>query len=244
LLAGAAGTSASMRRVTVLALSVCALTWCGGAAASITLAVNAQRPALRVDARGYAEVSFVERGVRRTILVPPRGRVLPGGRVAGRDVSRATRAVAIPFRRVVRRTPDGRLWALQTWRPQRGGPVELRFSRWRGAPTRVELTARPRGRTELLEGRATFGGRAVVGFSPTPEGTPIRLAAMLECFACYGNRGWTWFTGVRTRSGGRFAATVPLAARSPKYRATVPGPNRGATYAPDGAAVVVSSLPA
>jgi hypothetical protein len=188
-------------------------------------------------------VSFVERGVRRTILVPPRGRVVPGGRIAGRDVSRATRSPAIPFRRVLRRTPDGRLWALQAWKPQKGGPVELRFSRWRGAPTRAELTARPRGDTELLEGRATFQGRAVVGTSPTPEGTRIRLAAVLDCFACYGKRGWTRFTGVRTRQGGRFAATVPLVARSPKYRAVVSGPNWGTTYAPDAAAVVASSLP-
>jgi hypothetical protein len=231
-----------MRPAVPVAVTVLALASSASATASITLATNAQRPALRVDARGYAEVSFVERGARRTILVPPRGRVLPGGRVTGRDVSRATSAVAIPFRRVLRRTPDGRYWALQTWRPRKGGPLELRFSRWRGAPTRVELGARPRGGTELLEGRATFAGRAVTGTSPTPEGTRILLAAALDCFACYGKRGWTRFTSVRTRQGGRFAATVPPVATSSKYRAIVPGPNRGTTYAPDGAAVAMSSL--
>ena len=232
-----------MRSSLALACAVASLACCASAAASITVGTNVQRPALRVDARGYAEVSFTQRGRRQTILVPPRGRVLPGGRISGRDVSRPTGAVAIPFRRVLRRTPDGRYWALQAWRPQKGGPLELRFSRWRGAPTKVELAARPSGGTELLEGRATFHGRAVTGTSPTPEGDRILLVAALDCFACYGQpRSWTRFTSVRTRSGGRFAATVPLAAKSARYRATVAGPNWGATYAPDGAAVAHTSL--
>lgn len=230
-----------MRRVP-LVLAAAALALPAGADASITITTNAARPALRVDARGYAEVSWTAGGARRTVLVPPAGRVFPGRRLPGRDVSRPTTAVTIPFRRVLRRTPDGRYWALQTWRVEKGGAVELRFSRWRGAPTEVTLTARPIRRTELLEGRATFQGRAVTGYSRTPEGTPILLAAALDCFACFGNRrGWTRFTSVRTRAGGRFAATVPLAGRGPRYRATVAGPNRGTTLAPDAAAVAPSS---
>ena len=83
----------------------------------------------------------------------------------------------------------------------------------------------------------------MTGTSTTPEGARILLAAALDCFACYGNpRAWTRFTSVRTRSGGRFAATVPLAARSTKYRVSVAGPNWGMTYAPDAAAVAPSSL--
>jgi len=132
-----------MRSAAPVGVTVLVLVLSANAGASITLATNAQRFVLRVDARGYAAVSFVERGARRTILVPPRGRVLPGGRITGRDVSRATSAVNLPFRQILRRTADGRYWALQTWRPQKGGPVELRFSRWRGAPTKVELAARP-----------------------------------------------------------------------------------------------------
>jgi len=226
----------------VVAFVVAALLFAAPVPASITVSENAQQPALRVDAAGNAEVSWTTAGVRRTLLIPPRGRVLPGGRLSGRDVSRATAAVAIPFRRVLRRTPDGRWWALQAWRPQRGGAVELRFSRWRGAPTKVELRARAKGATELLQGRATFGGRPVTGFSATPEGTQIRLAAALDCFFCFGMRGWVRFTGVRTREDGSFAATVPLAGRARKYRAVVPGPNRGTTYAPDGAAVTLSAV--
>jgi hypothetical protein len=193
-------------------------------------------------ARGYAEVSWTAGGARRTLLIPPSGLALPGGRLEGPDVSRASSAFQLPFQRVLRRTPDGRHWALQTWRLVRGGAVELRFSRWRGGPTRLELAATPRGRTELLEGRATFQGRPVAGFWRTLEGDPVRHAAVLECFACYGRTsGWTWFNGVRTRSDGRFAATVPLAARGPRYRAAIVGPNVGRTLAPDASAVAASS---
>src|SRR5215218_1878333 len=51
-----------------------ALAAAGTASASVTVTTNAQRPSLRVDARGYAEVSWTARGVRRTLLIPPRGR--------------------------------------------------------------------------------------------------------------------------------------------------------------------------
>jgi hypothetical protein len=232
-----------MRRLFPLALLIGAVDGADAASASVTVTTNPQRPALRVDARGYAEVSWASNGVRRTLLVPPTGRALPGGRINGRDVSRSTRAVAIPFRRVLRRTPDGRYWALQAWRLTRGGPLELRFSRWRGEPTRLELTATPSGGTEILEGRATFQGRPVTGSWRTLEGARIRHAAVLECFACGGrSSGWTWFNSVRTRAGGLFAATVPPAARGARYRATIVGPNVGRTLAPDASAVVVSAV--
>jgi hypothetical protein len=218
-----------------------ALVMPAAATASVTVATNVQRPALRVDSHGYAEVSWTSRGARHTFLIPPRGRGLPGGRLPGRDVSRATSAVKLPFQRVVRRTPDGRYWALQTWRLVRGGAVELRFSRWRGAPTTIELTTEPRGGTELLRGRAAFQGRAVTGYWRTLEGDPVREAAVVECFACRG-RGWTWFNSVRTQRDGTFGATVPLWARAKTYRATIVGPNIGATLAPDASAVAPTSL--
>ena len=213
----------------------------GTAAASITVATNAQRPALRVDAGGYAEVSWTERGVRRYLLVPPTGRFIPGARLPGRDVSRPTSAVTIPYKRVLRRTPDGRLWALQSWRVGFSRSVELRFSRWRGAPTQLTLTATPTGSTELLEGRATFQGRPVTGFSPTNAGKPILLSAFLDCFAC-GGSGWIRFTAKRTAADGTFAATVPLTRKGTRYRASITGPNRGTTLAPDASAIAESSL--
>jgi hypothetical protein len=84
-------------------LTVSALLACGTAAASTGVAVGVQRPALKVDARGNAEISWTQDGARRTLLFPPTGRVLPGGTLAGRDVSRATTAPMIPFKRVLRR---------------------------------------------------------------------------------------------------------------------------------------------
>jgi hypothetical protein len=209
------------------------------AAASITVATNVQRPALRVDARGYAEVSWTAAGRRQYLLVPPTGLFLPGGRLSRPDVSRANTAVAIPYRRVLRRTPDGRYWALQTWQVGFSKVIELRFSRWRGAPTHITLASHPSGETELLRGRATFQGRPVTGYSPTNAGKLILHSAFLDCFAC--GSGWLRFTARRTSSDGSFSATVPLNRRGTRYRVSITGPNRGATLAPDAAAVTPAS---
>jgi hypothetical protein len=209
----------------------------GPAAGSIAVAYDTQRPALRVDARGNAEVSWTAGGARRYLLVPPRGRVLPGARLSGRDVSRAAGAPRLPFQRVLRRTPDGRLWGLQTWRATAGGPVELHFSRWRGAPTRVTFTV-----TEtVLEGSADFQGRAVTGFSPTPEGKRLRHFAFVDCLGCGGTRTWKRLTAVRTRANGSFRVFLRPAWRGSRYRVTVAGPNRGTTLAPVASAVASRS---
>ena len=211
---------------TVLAVLASAST----ALASITVATNAQRPALRVDAQGNAEVSWTAAGVRRYLLVPPTGRVYPGRRLSARDVSVSTASVVLPFRRVLRRTPDGRFWALQTWRLQPGGPVELRFSRWRGAIPRVTLETRPQYAGEVLSGDASFAGRPVPLYSPTPEGKRIRSYVYLDRWT---GRGWSRMTGVVTRADGTFRYFAPAGAVAKRYRALLPGPNVGATLAPD-----------
>jgi hypothetical protein len=221
--------------------SVVALACAATASASITLGTNAQRPALRVDAGGNAEVSWTAGGVRRYVLVPPRGRVFPGRRLPGRDVSRSSSAVAIPFRRVLRRTADGRLWALQTWRVLPGGPVELRFSRWRGAPPTVTIATEPRFDGELVTGRAMFAGRPVPLYSPTPEGKRIRSYAYVD--RALGS-GWSRISGVATRADGTFRLFVPPARLGSRYRAVLPGPNIGTTLAPDAASAAArSSVP-
>jgi hypothetical protein len=207
----------------------------GPAAGSLAVAYDAQRPALRVDSRGNAEVSWTSGGARRYLLVPPRGRVLPGARLPGRDVRRAAPGPRLPFQRVLRRTPDGRRWALQTWRARPGGPVELHLSRWRGAPTSVTLTV-----TEtVLEGSADFQGRPVTGFSPTPEGKRLRHYAFVDCLGCRGTRAWTRLTAVLTRANGSFRLFLRPAWRGSRYRVTVAGPNRGTTLAPMASAVAM-----
>lgn len=223
----------------VLVVASLALAPAAPAAASIEVARNAQRPDLRVDARGYAEVSWTAAGVRRYVLIPPRGRVLPGARLSGRDVSRAASAPSIPFLRVLRRTPDGRGWALQAWRGSSRPDVQLRFSRWRGSPTRVTASVAD-GR---LEGRATFGGRPVSGSSPTPEGKRVRHYAWVDCFSCLGATGWRRLLGVATRSDGTFRLALRPTWTATRYRIAVNGPNRGATLAPDAATVVAAPIP-
>ena len=231
-----------MRLVVLLAAAAAAATAVAAADASITIATNAQAPALRVNVRGDAEVSWTARGARRYVLVPARGRLLPGGRLSGRDVSAAVSAPALPYRRALRRTPDGRLWALQSWRVAFAPAIELRLSRWRGAPTEITLVATPKGETELLSGTATFQGRPVTGYSPTNAGKPILLSAFLDCFGC-GGAGWIRFNAKRTASDGSFAATVPVQRRGSRYRVSITGPNRGATLAPDASAISATSLP-
>ena len=220
----------------LLPLLVAAAALAASAEASTTVATNAQRPALRVDARGNAEVSWVAAGTRRFLLVPPRGRVLPGGRIGGRDTSRTAADPALPFLRVLRRTPDGRRWALQAWRVHPGRPVQLRFSRWRGQPTEVVATAT----ADRLEGRVTFQGRGVFGFSATPEGKRQRIYAYVDCFGCpAAPDAWRRLIGVAPQApNGSFALALTPARQGLRYRVSVPGPQLGTTYAPDASVVI------
>jgi hypothetical protein len=217
----------------VLFVALVAAATAGPAAASTAVAYDAQRPALRIDSKGNAEVSWTADGVRRYLLVPARGRVLPGSRLPGRDVSRRGIGLRLPFQKVIRRTPDGRLWALQAWRAQAGGPVELHFSRWRGATTRVTFTVTD----TMLEGSADFQGRPVTGFSPTPEGKRLRHYAFVDCLGCGGTRTWKRLTAVQTRADGSFRLFLRPAWRGSRYRVTVAGPNRSTTLAPLASAV-------
>jgi hypothetical protein len=219
------------RALMVAALSAAVFAVAGSAAASLNVATNVQRPGLRVDARGWAEVSWTAAGARRYLLIPPAGRVLPGGRVRGRDVSRVTTSVRIPFRTVVRRTPAGRYWALQAWRVRPAGPVELRFSRWRGRPTKLALEAvEPRANGYVVRGRATFAGRPIPLWSATPEGKRLRSYAYIDRMTA---TGWRRVGGVAVRADGTFARYVAAAADRPRFRAVLPGPNLKAAWAPD-----------
>jgi hypothetical protein len=202
------------------------------------LAHDAQRPALRVDARGNAEVSWTAGGERHFIFVPPTGKVYPRRKLAAPDVSRPDSSVSLPYKRVLRRTPDGRLWALQAWRVQAGGPVDLRFSRWRGALPKVTLATEQRFDGERVTGRATFAGRGVPLFSPTPEGKRIRCYAYVER---QGAAGWSPVAGVATKANGSFQLFIPAAKLGARYRAIVPGPNIGTTLAPDAVSPAIPS---
>lgn len=176
-------------------------------------------------ARGNAEVDWRDaHGVRHTLLVPPRGKYLPDGR-AGVDVSRRT-PVRLPLAVAVavRRTPDGRLWALQEWRVS--GAVELHFARWTGSPTRVTQVADGR-----LTGVVTYHGAPVFGTSPTTGGAKLRVAAYVDALE---GTALTRLLGVYPRSpDGSFSVFLRPEWQAPRYRVTVYGQNRGWAYAPD-----------
>lgn len=219
-----------MRFAFVLALVAVAP---GIAAASTTVATGVGRPALRVDAAGNAEVSWTAGGAHRTLLVPPTGRVRPGVRLPGRDVSRAG-AASIPFARVVRRTPDGRTWALQSWPVAGSGAADLRIARWHGAPTALTLT----NEGGVLTGRATFHGSAIPLWSRTFAGTRMRVYVYLDGWS---GGAWHRLGGVAPRSDGTFRRLIPESfAAYPKFRAVVTGPVVGSDIAPDAAAVATS----
>ena len=204
------------------------------AGASITIGYEPVQLALKVDAHGNAEVDWTENGVRKTMWVPPAGRYLPNGHISGPDVSKPASGVALPYLRVLRRTADGRLWALQVWPVQPDGHAELRFSRWHGQPTTITATITG----NRLTGTASFQGHGVFGFSPTTAGTPIRLYALIDCWRCQGALDWKRMIGVRLKGpDGSFSLLLRPEWQSSRYRVTVAGPNRGTSYAPDAAVV-------
>ena len=184
-----------------------------------------------MSADGTAEVGWTAGGARHTLLVMPHGRVLPGGRLSTPDVSTPASSPKLPSVRVLRRTPDGWLWALQIWHRPGSHRHELHFSRWRGAPTQLALE----DSGAQLVGRATFHGRPVHGYSPTPTGKRVRIAAILYggCRDCLGADRWTRLLGAFPHADGSFRVYLKPAWRGQDYFAILPGPNLGATLAPD-----------
>jgi hypothetical protein len=218
-----------MRATRHLLVLAAALALAPAATGSITVATNASRPALRVDAQGNAEVSWSAGGRRQLLLVPAAGRVRPGVRLSSPDVAKRANA-AIPFSRVVVSGRDGWTFALQSWQVVPGGPVELRYSRWRGAATVATLAAKKTSTGVLLTGKLTLNGRPVPTTSRTPEGKVLRQYAYLDVAS---GGSWKRLGGVAVRADGTFRRYAPQGTR---FRVVAPGPNVGRTYAPDASA--------
>jgi hypothetical protein len=200
------------------------------ARASVGVASDAGSPRLKVDAKGNTEISYTSEGERRTVLVPVKGAVLPGGRIATADVSKAAKKPTLPNMKVLRRGPGGWLYALQTW-PSRGGPVELRFSRWKGAPTKLTFTARNVRRGISLQGRVTVAGKPIPIRSRVPGGMFQREYVYLDQRIA---GQWKILGGVAVKRNGSYQRVVYLAGPTgSRFRASVAGPNVGTTYAPD-----------
>jgi hypothetical protein len=224
-----------MRHRLALAVALVGLVLPAATSASVTVTSGAFSQArLAVDQHGLAEVTWKQSGASQALFLPPTGQVFHGGGLSGPDVSRSA-TLALPNALVVRRTPDGGEWALQTWQMP-GEAAELHLSHWTGAPTALTLTQNG----TRLEGTVSFHGKPVTGFSTTPAGTRLRIYVYLDCFGC-GGSGWTRMLGVKPRADGSFALALRPEWTGSRYRAEVEGPNLGASRAPDAQVVVDAS---
>ena len=194
------------------------------ALASVWITNGADRAQLSADAAGDAAVRWGQ----STLLVPLHGKVVHSV-LPGPDVSRPAPASGLAFSPAVRRTPSGWLLAVQTW-DVAGQPVALHLARWKGEPTQLTLTAAG----SRLTGTASFQGKPLTAFSPTPSGTPVRTYVYIDCFGCAASStGWSAMIGVHPKADGSFSVLLRPSWIGTRYRASVSGPNVGATLAPD-----------
>ena len=211
---------------------------------SIKIAGNASSASFRVNARGVATVTYVLNGRARSAVVYPSGRVRYNRRAAGRDVSFPTSSVSVPMPIAVRQTRSGTFFALQAWRRLRRGPVELRFSRWWGAPTLLTLgTVCCKWRSEIVRGQATYHGRPIIGYRFSRSGVPLdKFGRNVYLDSLRAGR-WERMMGiVARRPVGRFRLWIRPHWRGEAYRGRIIGPNWGRTLAPDAEASAPSSL--
>jgi hypothetical protein len=208
----------------------------GVATASVWITSSGQQPMLRADAKGDVGVGWVQAGARVNLVVPLHGQVYHA-QLPGPDVSRPASVAGLAFTPTVRRTPGGWLVALQTWQVA-GQPRALHVARWKGAPTKLTLAFDG----TRLRGQASFQGKPVTGFSPTPAGKQARIYVYIDCFGCSASpHGWTSIAAVAPKADGSFAVYLRPSAHGSRYRAAIQGPNLGATLAPDAQAIAAGS---
>jgi hypothetical protein len=226
------------------ALFAAAAVAAASAPASIEVAVDPRGGAsLRVDATGNAEVRWTAAdGTHRSLLVGRDGSLRYGG-LSGSDVSHPAAGVSIPWTVAVRQTPDGRFYALQAWRRLVHGPVELRFSRWEGAPTKLTLrTVCCKWGHENVVGSASFHGRPIYGYKSTRQGNPLDPYGRNVYLDSYRGGRWERMMGILTnRPAGSFSLWIRPEWAGGGYRGTIPGPNWGWTLGPDAFAQAGSS---
>ena len=185
------------------------------------------RPLLGTDAKGDIGVSWTQAGTRINLVVPLHGQVYHA-LLPGPDVSRPASVGGLPFAAIVKRAGSW-LVAVQTWQVA-GQPRAFHVARWKGAPTKLMLSfdgAR-------LRGQASFQGKPVTGFSPTPAGKEQRIYVDIDCLGCPGNpSSWTSIAVVAPKTDGSFAVYLRPDQRGSRYRAALAGPNLGTTLAPD-----------
>ena len=223
------------RRTLAVLVALAALALPAGANASIKITESAHDASLRVNARGVATILWTTAGGRRdSAVVLPSGKTLYHRTARGKDATHASDAVALPMLVTLRKGPN-RFFALQAWRRLKGGPVELRFARWSGAPTRLPIRAVCcKWRSEMVKGRATFHGRAIYGYRFTPQGVPLDKYGRNVYIDTMRGGKWRRTMGILThRPTGKFSLWIRKYWRGSAYRARIIGPNWGRTLAPD-----------
>jgi hypothetical protein len=216
--------------ITKLALAVAGvLVLAPAATASVSVGSGAAAPRLAVDANGNAEISYTQGGERKTVLVPLKGAVVYGGRLAGQDVSKAVASPKLPYLKVLRKGPNGWIYALQTW-PARIGPPELRFSRWQGAPTKLTFTAKRANGGISFTGKVTYAGKPIPMSSSAPGGLKVREYVYIDQRVA---GTWKVLSGVTVKPNGTYEHMLYGGQSGDRFRASVAGPNIGAVYAPD-----------
>ncbi|MBV8066205.1 MAG: hypothetical protein JOY73_11815 [Actinobacteria bacterium] len=186
--------------------------------------MNGTHAKLAADATGEAAVTWGA----TTFVVPLQGQGFHGS-LPQPDVSKLGAVAGLAFTPVSVRTAGGWTLALQVWAPS-GQPAAIHLARWRGDPTQVTIT----DTGTHLSGTATFQGKPVTGSSPTPSGTELREYVYLDCFGCSADpSGWSAMLGVATKADGSYSVLLRPNWMGSKYRASIEGPNIGATLAPD-----------
>ena len=163
--------------ITKLALAVVGvLALAPGAMASVSVGSGAVAPKLRVDAKGNAEVSYTQGGVRKTVLVPAKGAVIYGGRLAGRDVSKAVASPRLPYLKALRKGPHGWIYALDVAGAHR--PARAPLFALAGRADEAHVHREPGERRHLAHGKVTYAGKPIPTSSAAPggrQGPPVRL---------------------------------------------------------------------
>jgi hypothetical protein len=218
----------------------------GSAHGSIKVADNARDATLRVDAAGDTEVDWTSSdGGRLSLVVDRSGSIRYGSRLSGADVSHPTPAGDLPWAVAVRQTPDGSFYALQSWQRLDNGPIELRFSRWRGDATLLTLhSVCCKWGGENVKGNASFHGRPIFGFKATRQGSPLDPYGRNVYLDTYRGGRWQRMMGILAkRPAGSFSLWIRPVWSGTAYRGTISGPNWGWTLGPDAFAQTVSSHP-
>jgi hypothetical protein len=203
----------------------------------------AREASLRVDAAGDAEVDWTSSGGAQSVVIYRTGQLRYGGKLDAGDVSHPVGEPSLPWALAIRETPDGAFYALQSWKRLDNGPVELRFSRWRGEPTKLTLRAVCcKWGSENVEGNASFHGKPIYGFKATAQGDPLDPYGRNVYLDSFRSGQWQRMMGILAKApAGEFSLWIRSVWAGSAYRGTISGPNWGWTLGPDAFAEAHSS---